>query len=718
MNQELQRILAKEKTVTASCQLDFVFSVVIVGHNMQRHLAEAIESVMVQSVGFADGCIQIVLVDDGSTDETGTICARYARRYPSCIQHVSQERRGAAAGRVAGLKSARGLWVNFMDPEGVWTAHALEAVLRFHGAHPQVGIVSLWRVPLGESSATRNLEAPLFCDQVVDVFENPSHPQRSLAQLFVRCTLMQRAQLEEYVGRSCEHAAVAELVLHAQRFGMARDGAYRSHTHDESLAQRALVSADSDAFERLGARLRCSYEVLARAKAQYGEVVPYLQYCIAADALELVREGMLWQLSTDQRRVAEDALKDVLSLVDDQALVCLRTINPTEALEMLSLKYGTPVSDILASTVRVGKAWYAGAPETPVEVHPAGIPYPVVVLDRITAGTGFVRLEGYNPHLGGDCVGLVHMRAVADGAFYEVCFESLGEAQVSDSVQAVRPRRFSVDVPWEAPQELGIYLQVLFGDETYPARLKFRSPCGLAKDFRNAYWVHGPLTLTFEAQTEGDQLLVAPTTRARSTALEAKLQIEMTSRFGRVEGAKICLQRTLGCELRRKRESSGSQLWLIADQHMWAGGLGEALFAYLGEHPLKDVSPVFVLASSSPDWRRLAQMDNVVAFGSPEHQRALLRANLLILSSEEEDLRGAFGERSGCLADLADAPSVLLRQADASGEHHQREGIPANNSCLDTHNAWAAHEVSVDERAASCWDDVVRQLRALGETSA
>ena len=65
----------------------FKISVVIPVYNVELYVAETIESVIRQDIGFEEN-VQIVLVNDGSPDGSGQICEEYAKRYPENIHHA------------------------------------------------------------------------------------------------------------------------------------------------------------------------------------------------------------------------------------------------------------------------------------------------------------------------------------------------------------------------------------------------------------------------------------------------------------------------------------------------------------------------------------------------------------------------------------------------------------------------------------------------------
>jgi glycosyltransferase involved in cell wall biosynthesis len=96
-------------------------SVIIPTFNRARLLPRAIDSVLAQTCA-PD---QILVVDDGSTDETRQVLERYGDR----IQALRQENRGAASARNRGLQHAWGHWLAFLDSDDVWLPRKLEVQL-------------------------------------------------------------------------------------------------------------------------------------------------------------------------------------------------------------------------------------------------------------------------------------------------------------------------------------------------------------------------------------------------------------------------------------------------------------------------------------------------------------------------------------------------------------------------------------------------------------
>jgi glycosyltransferase involved in cell wall biosynthesis len=108
-------------------------SVVIPTYNRARYVAEALESVFAQT--FKD--YEVIIVDDGSTDNTQTALQPYMER----IRYVRQENRGLAAARNRGVREVRGEFVAFLDSDDCWEPRMLEEVLKTFEKHPDVGAV-------------------------------------------------------------------------------------------------------------------------------------------------------------------------------------------------------------------------------------------------------------------------------------------------------------------------------------------------------------------------------------------------------------------------------------------------------------------------------------------------------------------------------------------------------------------------------------------------
>ena len=91
------------------------FSVISAVYNVEKYLDDYLESMIGQTIKKSN--LQLVLVDDGSTDGTAAKIADWMSRYPDLIRYVRKENGGQASARNVGLDHATGDWITFIDPD-------------------------------------------------------------------------------------------------------------------------------------------------------------------------------------------------------------------------------------------------------------------------------------------------------------------------------------------------------------------------------------------------------------------------------------------------------------------------------------------------------------------------------------------------------------------------------------------------------------------------
>ncbi len=111
-------------------------TVVIPVHDGSRYLAAAIESVLAQKISVH----QLIVVDDGSTDDSLRVAAGYDDR----VTCLSLPHRGPAAARNAGVEQATGHWLAFLDADDLWLPNRLACQLPVAAADPTAAVTGGW----------------------------------------------------------------------------------------------------------------------------------------------------------------------------------------------------------------------------------------------------------------------------------------------------------------------------------------------------------------------------------------------------------------------------------------------------------------------------------------------------------------------------------------------------------------------------------------------
>ena len=188
-------------------------SVVICNYNYGRFLDEAIRSALNQTYKR----IEIIVVDDGSTDNSGEVLARQ----PSEVVILRTQRQGQAGALWAGVKASRGDIICFLDSDDVWLPTKLEELVAVFSDHPDVAWV---RHKLAVTDVALRLLGPyipqfagsgcipdsphLYLERTVTVSTSALSLRRALAQdAFARLAVL--------LGTHGERSSFGGMLLHA-----------------------------------------------------------------------------------------------------------------------------------------------------------------------------------------------------------------------------------------------------------------------------------------------------------------------------------------------------------------------------------------------------------------------------------------------------------------------------------------------------------------------
>jgi len=115
-------------------------SAVTIVRDCEQFLAEALDSVFDQTYGD----LELVVVDDGSTDRSAEIAERYVRAAPDrvrLVRHTDGGSRGMSAARALGVEVAQGDFLGFLDADDVWLPEKIAEQVAILEAHPTAGMV-------------------------------------------------------------------------------------------------------------------------------------------------------------------------------------------------------------------------------------------------------------------------------------------------------------------------------------------------------------------------------------------------------------------------------------------------------------------------------------------------------------------------------------------------------------------------------------------------
>ena len=149
---------------------DKKISVVIPVYNWEKYIEKAIQSVVSQTLP----PYEIIVVNDGSTDDSGVIIAELAKKYP--IKFFTKENGGQSSARNYGVSVAKGDLIAFLDQDDIWYPNHLKELLKpfTENSYPEIGWAYSTVDEIGENGELYRLDC-------LSLTYSP-HPKKSLTQ--------------------------------------------------------------------------------------------------------------------------------------------------------------------------------------------------------------------------------------------------------------------------------------------------------------------------------------------------------------------------------------------------------------------------------------------------------------------------------------------------------------------------------------------------------
>lgn len=185
-------------------------SIIIPTYNCARYIGRALDSVCAQT--YKD--YEILVVDDGSTDDTKDVVMQYGRK----VAYLYQQNRGVSAARNHAISQASGELLAYLDADDMWYAEKLEKQVAFLDTHHECGMIHSEISVIDEQDAiihvsfNQETKRPVPQGHCVQDMLKRSHIQT--------LTVVERRDCFDCVGSFDERLPVAQDYLHWIRIAM------------------------------------------------------------------------------------------------------------------------------------------------------------------------------------------------------------------------------------------------------------------------------------------------------------------------------------------------------------------------------------------------------------------------------------------------------------------------------------------------------------------
>ena len=192
----------------------FKFSIIISLFESQSYINESLDSIINQSLNFKDN-VQIIIVDNGSIDNSREIVAEYKSKYPDNILLLDKENEGFTSSCNYALKYVEGEYINFLLANDKLTKNTLKEVYTFFNNHyDEIDIVNL-PVIIFSKQMSKNLLEYLDLDKqlLVNLDDEPVKSILPYYSNFIKSDLIKDIEFDTDLVSGAIDLVIAEILL-------------------------------------------------------------------------------------------------------------------------------------------------------------------------------------------------------------------------------------------------------------------------------------------------------------------------------------------------------------------------------------------------------------------------------------------------------------------------------------------------------------------------
>lgn len=325
----------------------YKFSIIIPIYNLEKYLDEAISSILGQTIGFKEN-IELILVNDGSTDNSEKICLKYQKRYPDNVVYVKKKNSGVSMTRNKGLSLSKGKYINFFDGDDFWNKEDFEKVWNFFEEHyDDIDVVSC-RQKFFEGATNYVALDYKFKNgnQVVDINKKPDYIHASVCSSFFKFEAIKAHKFDKNLKLGEDAKFLNEIILEKEKYGLLSDVTHNiRRRYNKTSATQNIYKDKTRYINTVLGYYEYMYEY---SRKKYEKVIPYVQFLIMNAIKYRVIETLPDILSKKEKETYINKLINIIKQTDDEVLYKLKNVHYSTILLLLKLKHESSFDKLIS----------------------------------------------------------------------------------------------------------------------------------------------------------------------------------------------------------------------------------------------------------------------------------------------------------------------------------------------------------------------------------
>ena len=621
----------------------YKYSVVMPVYNVEKYLEESILSVINQTIGFKEN-IQLIIVNDGSKDNSEKIALKYEKMYPKNIVYIKQKNAGVFSARNKGFEYVEGEYVNFMDSDDKWDLNAFKYIGDFIKKHPDEADIVAARIKFFEAKTNYHmLDYKFEKTKVVDILEDYNFAHLHNATTFIKTEVAKNHKFDVRL-KYCEDAPyINEMVLEKRKFGVVREAIYnyRKRLDASSAVQNKAISE-----EWYTNTIEYSYKHMMNVSMnKYNKVIPYIQYVIMYDLQWRLKEVMNKNLSPEIKEQYMKNVKDLLVKIEDYIICEQRSIFTEHKIYCLSLKYGRDITQELY--YKKGNLYFNNLlvyriknNKTILKIEMINIEKDNLVIEGLLNAIIPIKDFEILLNINKEKKEPIELKE-APKSFDTKTTYTMGDQKI------IHHYTFKVKIPLKDLKKINFIFKYKDGTENRLS-LRFGRFAGICKKY--SYCVKDSYIIRHRKKN----ILITKKTKKKLLKRELRYLLQLM----REKQFKLIFYRLAYfiCKLFNKKE-----IWIVSDSEKIANDNGEDFFKYLQKVDNKKIKTYFAIEKNCDDYKKMKKYGKVLKFGTFRYKLKFLLSSKIISSQANEFVLNPFDKKEKYIRDLYNFKFVFLQ---------------------------------------------------------
>lgn len=596
----------------------FKFTVIIPIYNVEKYLEDTILSVIKQTINFKRN-IQIVLVNDGSTDNSEEICIKYSEKYPQNIIYIKQENAGVSAARNTGLKYAEGEYINFLDSDDIWQKGVFKKALKMFRKYPDIPMIGVrqkfFEASKGYSPLNYKFERGT---RVVDIKNEFDKIQLSVSAAFFKKDYIKDLEFDTRIKYSEDAKFIYEMLIKNKKtqYGLIANPIY---LYRKRYSQNSAIQTKDLSYDWYFVTTEFSYKYLLElAYKEFPEIVRNIGYYIIYDYQWRIKSNIDFALNENQKQEYLKITRNLFNLIPNECILEQKQIDHTEKNIILNYKYNHNTEQMYN--------------EFKKNMH----------IDFFEIKDDVIFVEGYSSCFGNNQTN-----------YYVKINNEIRKLEMRERKYPKKNNCLGIDANlsgFKLELELKNIQSIEFYIEHNGNKEKMILSFGdFAKvwEEKTAYYKYKNNIVC----VQNNKILVK---HKQGIIKNFFRELKYISEFKTIKTLIIRVLYHIPFATRK-------QIWIFSDRQSVAGDNAEALFKYVNEHKNTKIKPYFVIEKGSKDIPRLKKYGKVIYYNTLRYMLLFLKSTFIISSHSEPYTTNCFGQNLKWFKDLLKFKYVFLQ---------------------------------------------------------